>query len=270
MLKQYADHWALVTGASSGIGTEFARALAARGMHLILTARRREELEALAEELHTRHGTRSLIIPGDLNLPEFPEQLIAETRRQKITIELLVNNAGFGMADTIENTDRLRVLDMLRVNMVALTNLTYLVIPEMLERRSGAVLNVSSISAFQPVAYMPAYSASKAYILHFSEALWAEARSRKVTVMALCPGVTSTNFFEIAGVGGWLKKHRSHTPEYVVRMALKALDKRRQYFVPGIRNYLLTLASRIASRRTVVQSSMKYFRPRKQKNSNKK
>ncbi|QDU82157.1 Sulfoacetaldehyde reductase [Polystyrenella longa] len=267
MLKQYADHWALVTGASSGIGMEFARALAARGMHLVLTARRRDELEALAEELHTRHGTRSLIIPGDLADPDFPQQLISETKRQKIAIELLVNNAGFGMADTIENTDRERVLEMLQVNMSALTNLTYLALPDLLERGHGAVLNVSSISAFQPVAYMPAYSASKAYILHFSEALWAEARSRGVTVMALCPGVTTTNFFEIAGVGGWLKKHRAHAPDYVVRIALKSLDKRRQYVVPGIRNYLLSLASRIASRRTVVQGSMKYFRPRKKKKS---
>ncbi|MCA9042045.1 MAG: SDR family oxidoreductase [Planctomycetaceae bacterium] len=270
MLKQYADHWALVTGASSGIGMEFARALAARGMHLILTSRRRHELEALAEELHTRHGTRSLIIPGDLNDPEFPEQLISETKRQQISIELLINNAGFGMADTIENTDRQRVLEMLQVNLSALTNLTYLILPEMLERGHGAVINVSSISAFQPVAYMPAYSASKAYILHFSEALWAEARSRGVTIMALCPGVTSTNFFEIAGVGGWLKKHRSHTAEFVVRAALKALDKKRQYYVPGIRNYLLSLASRIASRKTVVQSSMKYFRPQKKKKSDEK
>lgn len=270
MLEQYADRWAFITGASSGIGAEFARGLAARGMHLILTARRKDLLEELAEELHRRHGTKVLILPGNLAAPEFPEQIYSEIKNQNISIELLVNNAGFGIAEAIESTDRNRVLEMLQVNISALTNLTYLFLPDMLKQKHGAIINVSSISGFQPVAYMPAYSASKAYILHFSEALWAEARSRKVSIMALCPGVTTTDFFENAGVGGWLKKQRSHTPEYVVRLALKGLDQKRQYYVPGVRNYFFSLASRFVSRRAVVQRSMRYFRPRKKKKSGKK
>jgi short-subunit dehydrogenase len=120
---------------------------------------------------------------------------------------------------------------------------------------------VALVVAFQPVAYMGAYAAGKAYVLHFSEALWAETRDRGVTVTACCPGTTRTEFFEAAGVGGWLKKHRSQSAEQVVKGALHGLEKRRQFSVPGWRNYLLSLLVRIAPRRTVVIESMKYFRP---------
>lgn len=261
MIDRYADRWALITGASSGIGAEFARKLAARGMHLFLTARRRELMEELAAELHTRHGTKCEIVAGDLSLPENVDALIGEVAAKGIEVELLVNNAGFGMVTEIDNTDRKRVQDLLRLNIEALTQLTFANIRGMLDRGHGAVINVSSMTGFQPVAYMPAYSASKAYVLHFSEALWAEVRDRGVTVTALCPGTTETGFFDIAGVPGWLKKQRSQTPEQVVRTALRAMEKRKQYVVPGWRNYLLTLAVRIGTRRIVVNESMKYFRP---------
>lgn len=265
MLQQYADRWAFVTGASSGIGAEFARELAARGMHLVLTARREEMLQELAEDLHTRHGTHSLIMPGDLSEPEFAPKLIEELDRQEVAIELLINNAGFGIACEIENTSREEVQKMLRVNVESLTDLTYLLLPRMLERGHGAVINVSSISGFQPVAFMPAYAATKAYILNFSEALWAECHTQGVSVMALCPGITNTNFFNIAGVPSWLKKRASQTPEQVVRSALRGLEKKRQYWVTGWRNYILTNMSRFVSRRVAVTQSMKYYRPRGKK-----
>ncbi|MEX1096515.1 MAG: SDR family oxidoreductase [Planctomycetales bacterium] len=261
MLDRYADRWALVTGASSGIGAEFARRLAARGMHLVLSARRGDLLEDLARELDVRHGTRCEIVPGDLTDPAEPRRLMDEIGRRGIELELLVNSAGFAVVAEVERTDPARVLEMIRLNISALTELTYLVLPGMLERRHGAIVNLSSIAGFQPVAYMGAYAATKAYALHFSEALFAEVRDRGVTVMALCPGVTRTGFFDVAGVPNWLRKQSSHDPEAVVRTALKALDKGRQYVVVGWKNYLRSLVIRIASRKRVVNESMKFFRP---------
>ncbi len=234
MIEAYAERWALITGASSGIGAEFARKLAARGMHLVLTARSRDALESLARDLDTRHGTRTEIICADLTLPDDVERVKSEVKARQIEVELLVNNAGFGIAGDIESTDADRILQMVRLNIETLTDLTYHFLPAMLERRHGAIVNVASIAGFQPVAYMGAYSASKSYVLHFSEALWAEARDRGVTVMALCPGATETSFFDVAGVPNWLKKHSSQTAGQVVKSALKGLEKRRSYWVTGL------------------------------------
>jgi len=262
MLESYSDRWALITGASSGIGEAFAQRLAALGMHLVLTARRGDLLEKLAEELHVRHGTRCEILPGDLSEPDRPRSIVDELAVRDIEIDLLVNNAGFGIVGEIEDADVDRIMQMTQLNIGALTELTYRILPGMLTRRRGGVINVSSVAGFQPVAYMAAYAASKAYVLHFSEALWAEARSRHVTVTAVCPGVTRTSFFDVAGVPGWLKKQRSQSPERVVRKALKAFERKKQYVIGGWRNYLRSLAVRFGTRRTVVTSSMKYFRPK--------
>ncbi len=262
MLDAFVDRWALITGASSGIGAEFARKLAERGMHLVLTARRQKLMQQLADELDTRHGTKCEIFAADLSEPSQVKRLVDEIQAREITIELLVNNAGFAVVADLGNTDADRVQEMLRLNVGALTDLTYCLLPGMLERQHGAVINVSSVSGFQPVAYMGAYAATKAYILHFSEAIWAEVRDRGVTVMALCPGVTRTAFFDVAGVPGWLRKQHAHEPELVVRRAIKALEKRRQYVIPGWKNYLRSLAVRLGTRRTVVTESMKYFRPK--------
>jgi short-subunit dehydrogenase len=183
-----------------------------------------------------------------------------EVAKRGLTIELLVNNAGFGQISEIEQTDVTRVLDMLRVNISALTELTYRVLPQMLARGHGGIINVASVAAFQPVGYMGAYAASKAYVLHFSEALWAEARERGVTITTLCPGTTRTEFFDVSGAPGWLERHSAQDVRPVVRSALKALEKRRQYVVSGWKNYVLALLVRLASRATVVKESMKYFR----------
>ncbi len=262
MLQAYADHWALITGASSGIGAEFARQLAARGMHLILTSRRETLLTDLAQELHLAHGTKTEIIASDLTTSGESARLLAEIEHRGRPIELLVNNAGVGYVAEITNTDVSRVRDMLQLNIVALSELTYRVLPAMLERKHGGIINVASVAAFQPVAYMGAYAASKAYVLHFSEALWAEARESGVTVLALCPGTTRTEFFDVAGAKGWLANRRAQDVKPVVKTALKALEQRRQYVVSGWANQVLSVAVRLASRRTAVRESMKYFRPR--------
>jgi short-subunit dehydrogenase len=260
LLKAYADHWALVTGASSGIGAEFARQLAARGMHLVLTARREPLLKQLAEDLHRAHGTKTEIILADLSKPEEPARLLGEVGRRGVTLELLVNNAGFGVVAEIEKTDMGRVLEMIRVNISALTELTYRALPGMLERGHGGIINVASVAAFQPVGYMGAYAASKAYVLHFSESLWAETRERGVTVTALCPGTTRTEFFDVSGAVGWLEKHSAQDVKPVVRAGLKALEKRRQYVISSWKSYILSLLVRLATRATAVKESMKFFR----------
>ncbi|MFK7776515.1 MAG: SDR family oxidoreductase [Gimesia sp.] len=265
MIDEYSDRWALITGASSGIGLEFAHRLAARGMHLVLTARRQEQLEKLSSELLTRHGTKTEVIVLDLSKQEAPQQLYDEVKRRGVQVELLINNAGFSVVAEIAATDRERVMEMTRLNIGALTDLTYFYLPEMMERGHGAIINIASVAAFQPVAYMSSYAASKSYVLHFSEGLWAEARDKGVTVTALCPGTTQTEFFDVAGVEGWLKKHRFQTVDQVVRTGIKAMEKKRQYSVSGWGNYFLALLVRIATRRTVVVESMKYFRPKPEK-----
>lgn len=261
MLNAYADQWALVTGASSGIGAEFARQLAARGMHLILVSRREPLLRELAEELHRLHGTKCEIIVADLARPEEPARVLADVEQRGLTIELLINNAGFGYVSTIENADVGRVLEMLRLNICALSELTLRVLPGMMRRGHGGVINVSSLAGFQPVGYMGAYAASKSYVMHFSEALWAEARDKGVTVTTLCPGTTRTEFFNISQAPeGWLDRHASQEVKPVVKAALKALEKRRQIVVSGWKNYALSLLVRLATRSKVVKESMKYFR----------
>lgn len=267
MWKLLANQWALVTGASSGLGEEFARQLASRGMHLVLVARRQDLLEKLAAELHLQHGTRCRVIQADLSNPAEPKRVLDEIAAQEITIELLVNNAGFGIVGEVDNVDLDRTLEMIRLNISALTELTYRLLPGMLQRSRGAILNVSSLSAFQPVAYMGVYAASKAFVLHFSESLHCELKDRGITVSAVCAGVTRTSFFDIAGASGWLQKHASHPVDFVVKRALKALSRKQQYTVPGWRNYLLTLLVRIASRRRVVKESTRFFRPRRKDNA---
>lgn len=260
--KQLADQWALVTGASSGLGAEFARQLAGRGMHLVLTARRKDLLDELAAELHAKHATRCEVLACDLSIPGEPLRLIQEISRRGVRIDLLLNNAGFGVVGEIEDAQVDRLLELVRLNIAAAVELTYRYLPGMLERKHGAIINMSSLSAFQPVAYMSVYASSKAFLLHFSEALAVETRDRNVAVLAVCPGVTRTPFFDIAGAPGWLQKHASHSPERVVRTALDALG-RKQVIVIGWKNYFLTLLVRIASRARVVKESMRFFRPRR-------
>jgi short-subunit dehydrogenase len=262
MLKAYAGHWGLVTGASSGIGAEFARQLAARGMHCVLVARRADRLRAVAEEIEAAHGTRCEIIVADLSQPRAGRQLLADVADRGIVLDLLVNNAGFGLLSTVEKIDVGRALELIQVNIAALTELTLLAAKDMVRQGHGGIINVGSVVAFQPVAYMGVYAASKAYVLHFSEAMWAELRSHGVTVTTLCPGTTRTEFFDQAGVPGWAERKRGQDVRSVVRAGLEAFDSGRHYVVSGWTNYLVSLASRLAARATVVRWSMSHFRPR--------
>lgn len=261
-MKKWADRWAVVTGASSGIGAEFARQLAARGMHLVLTARREDRMQKLAEELDQLHGAKSIIIPDDLSDTNAPQRLFNAVQEHNIDVALLINNAGFGQVNAIDDVDVSKDLSCIDVNVRALTELTFLFLAPMRERGDGAILNVASVAAFQPVAYMPVYSASKAYVLHFTESLWAELRGTGVDVVALCPGTTETEFFDEAGVPGWLKKQSSQSATKVVKVGLRALEKRRPFVVSGWKNWFTTNLSRFFPRKLVVLETRKYFRPK--------
>ena len=262
MLKAYADRWGVVTGASSGIGAEFARQLAARGMNCVLVARREDRLRELAEEIAATHGTRCEIVCADLARPHAGRELLAEVARRGIELELLVNNAGFGLVSSVQGTDVEQALELIQVNVSGLTELTLLAAKEMARRGHGGIINIGSIVSFLPVGYMGVYAASKAYVLHFSEALWAELRGSGVTVTTLCPGTTRTEFFDRSGVPGWAEQNRGEDVKTVVRTGLRAFDAGRHYVISGWRNYLLSLAVRLASRATVAIWSTALFRSR--------
>ena len=259
----WADRYAVVTGASSGIGAEFARQLAARGLHLVLAARRENLLQELAAELHEAHGTKTVCLPGDLTDPEEPARLFAEIESRELDVALLVNNAGFGQVATVSKTDLARTMGIVQVNMAALTELMYRFLPPMLDRGEGSIINIASVAAFQPIPYMPVYAASKAYVLHLTEGIWAETRDSGVHVMAVCPGTTRTEFFDHAGSPGWAEKHLSSTVEQVVKAGIRGCEKRRPIVVPGVANKFLTKLPRIGARKDVALIARRFFRPRK-------
>lgn len=230
---------ALVTGASSGLGTEFAAQLAARGHDLVLVARSRDRLEEVAEELRTTYGVKTHVVVQDLAQPHAGRAVARELADRAIPVDLLVNNAGFGTAGRFEEIAGERDHDMLMVNVVALVDLTHALLPGMLERGTGAVLNVGSTAGYQPSPYLSTYSASKTFVFNFSLALRQEYRGRGIRVTALCPGPVETRFFEVIGTRNAAVTGSFTTPEPVVRSALRALDRDRAYVTPGLGNALM-------------------------------
>jgi short-subunit dehydrogenase len=216
---------ALVTGASSGIGEHLARQLAARGLNLILLARSADRLDALAAELRTAHpGITAHTIAADLSLAEAPQSVLRELEQRGLSVDLLINNAGFGTHDPLEHEDPHVLAREIQVNCSTLVGLTARLLPGMLGRRLGGVLNVASTAAFQPTPTMAVYGATKAFVLSFTEALWVETRGTGVRVLALCPGPTSTRFFETAGAGKQFLTRGRQSPEQVASVALRAFD----------------------------------------------
>jgi short-subunit dehydrogenase len=185
---------ALVTGASGGIGLDLARLLAAGGHDLVLVARSEKKLQEIAQELSGRFKVRCQAMPADLSKPDGVEAVMAGVAAQGLQIDVLVNNAGFGLSGEFAKTDLARELEMIRLNVATLTALTKRVLPGMLERRRGRILNVASTAAFQPAPLLSVYAATKAYVLSFSEAIATELGGTGVTVTALCPGPTVTGF----------------------------------------------------------------------------
>ena len=251
---------ALVTGASSGIGEVFARQLAERGANLVLAARSQDKLDALAQELQERFGTSVEVRACDLSEPGAGAALAARLAERDVRIDVLINAAGFGLFGQLHEADPARTSQQVRLNVDALTELTCALLPQMRARNRGAIVNVASTAAFQPVPYMAVYGATKAYVLSFTEALWAETRGTGVLVTALCPGATDTPFFDTASEHASIGHRMS--PEHVVAAALSALERHRCSVTPGLRNRLLAGAPRLTPRQTVVRISARTMRPK--------
>lgn len=251
----------LITGASSGIGEEFARRLAARGENLVLVARSEGKLAAICSELSRAHNISAEYVAIDLVEPEAATRLFGETTRRGWQIETLINNAGIGVMGDFATLELRSQVRMIELNITALVTLTYHYVAQMRERRGGAIINVASTAAFQPVPYMATYAATKAFVLSFSEALWEENRQYNVKVVALCPGVTETNFFEAAGV-----EHPplrlAQTSAQVVETALRGLKAGRSHVISGWPNYLMTQSERLVPRSLIARLIGKAMRPR--------
>jgi short-subunit dehydrogenase len=227
---------ALVTGASSGIGAELARGLAARGHALVLVARRRDRLEALAAELRATHGVAALSVPCDLTDPDARGALPAAVAEHGVRVDVLVNNAGLGLAGPFCAHSRAEILQVVRTDFEAVVDLTHLFVPAMVERRRGAVLVVSSLTAFLPISHMAVYAATKAGTLSFAEALSAEVGPHGVTVTALAPGLVETEFSAVAdveGVAARVPGALTMRPDAVAAAALTGLERGRRVVVPG-------------------------------------
>jgi short-subunit dehydrogenase len=247
---------ALITGASAGLGVEFARQLAAQGRPLVLAARRGDRLESLAKELGD-----SRAVEIDLAKPGAAERLMADIDRSGETVELLVNNAGFGLIGPFARLDSNRLREMIDLNCGALTELCRAVAPQMIERRSGSILNVASTAAFQPGPRMVVYFATKAYVLSFTEALHEELRRHGIQVSCLCPGPTRTEFGDVAGFGGsgLFDRVAMEAPE-VVKAGLAGLARNRAVVVPGLVNKTVAASTRFAPRPWVrrIAGAIKY------------
>jgi uncharacterized protein len=190
---------ALITGASAGLGTQLARLFAADGHDLVLIARRHDKLEELAAQLRAAHGVHASVIAADLTDPTVPARVHEEVTRAGIEVEFLVNNAGFGTSGAFAELALARELDLIELNVKSVTHLTGLFLPAMLARNSGRILNVGSGAGFTPGPFMATYYASKAFVVHFTEALAYELRGSQVTATVLCPGPTATEFSDVAG-----------------------------------------------------------------------
>jgi uncharacterized protein len=240
----------LITGASAGIGAELAREFARHGHRLTLVARRRDKLTELAAELDREHGADVRLIVQDLAKPTGPAAVVKATQADAEDIGILVNNAGVIDVGAFASSSTDKIVGMLNLNVRALTELTSLLLPRMVERRFGRVLNVASLAAFQPVPSMAAYAASKAYVLALSEALYEELRGSGVKVTALCPGITETDMGEEikAGSGARLPKQLVSDPVDVAREAYQAVIKGQAVLVPGLPNQITAAWAQVTPR----------------------
>jgi short-subunit dehydrogenase len=241
------DGTAVVTGASSGIGAAIAGALGARGYAVTLVARREERLLGLASELAAAHGIRAGVIAADLAGREGRERLARELERLEMQVDLLVNNAGFGYHADFVHAGRERQLDMVALNCEAVIDLCGRYLPPMVAREAGAVINIASTAAFQPLPGSATYAASKAFVLSFSEAVHEELKGTGVTVTAVCPGPVRTEFAEVAGIGG----AEDRTPgmlwmsaEDLAEEAVEAAEKGKRAVVPGPLNHAGSILGR--------------------------
>jgi short-subunit dehydrogenase len=251
----------LITGASSGIGAAFARKLAALGRNVFLVARSEDKLITICNELGRMSGVRAQYFPIDLTEPDAPARLFEETKKRGLEIDMLINNAGFGSMGYFEKLDLARELEIVDLNVKALVDLTYRFLIPMRARKQGTIINVASTAGFQPVPFMATYAASKSFVLTFSDALSEANRPFGVHVMALCPGVTETNFFDAAQMDR-PPMRGAQTPEEVVETALRGLKRKKSTIISGWTNRLVVFAERFFPRSAVLRITGKVLRQR--------
>jgi hypothetical protein len=259
---EYRGRIALVTGASSGIGTAFVHALAAKGMNVILVARSVDRMRGLAQDVAAKHRVQAEVIAADLASDQAAEAVRREVEGRGLTVDLLVNNAGFATHGFFEEIPARRDHEEIMVNIAAVVGLTHAFLPPMLSRGGGGVINIASTAAFQPIPFMAVYAASKAFLVSFSLALAEECRDRHVRVLALCPGPTDTQFFDIAqakeaAVG------RLRSAEQVVVTGLNALEKGRDFAVDGLGNAISGFMARMLPASFTAKMAARVVRPRK-------
>ena len=244
---------ALITGASTGIGYDLAHCFAREGFDLVVVARNQEKLARLAGELNQKYGISVTVLAKDLSFPVAPAEIFIDLREKEISVDVLVNNAGFGSHGAFAETDLATEMEMMQVNMVSLVELTKLFMREMLKRGEGKILNVASTAAFAPGGpLMSIYYATKAFVLSFSEALSEELRGTGVTVTCLCPGATKTEFQERAGIQRiWLLRGGMLDSKAVAEAGVRGLMKGKRLVVPSLRSKLQVLLIKFSPRRLV-------------------
>jgi uncharacterized protein len=258
---------AVVTGASMGIGAAFARALAKRKYDLVLVARSQDKLGALSHELMTNYGVQVKVWVADLTAATAATDVFNAVKSWDWQVDLLVNNAGFGDYAPFVTCDRAKQISMIQLNVLALTELTHLFLPSMIDRKSGSIINVASIAGLQSLPYLSVYAATKAFVVSFSESLWAEVKASGVKVQALCPGSTESNFAVVAGMdtmmeGSTKEPPKMATAESVVKESLDALEHNEPIVVTGIGNRVVSAIGRFVPRKTLVGWVEQVFRPK--------
>ncbi|BBJ29026.1 SDR family NAD(P)-dependent oxidoreductase [Athalassotoga saccharophila] len=241
----------LITGSSSGIGLEFAKLFAKDGHDLVLVARQEDKLKAIAKDLEGQFGVSVMTIAKDLSIPSASDEIFDELKKSSVEVEILVNNAGFGSYGAFVKTDLKTSLEMIEVNVSALTHLTRLFLPSMIERGHGKILNVASLAAFPPGPYMNVYYSTKAYVLSFSVALNEELKGLGVQVTVLCPGPTDTNFQKRIGLtSAETFSIKSMSAEKVAKIGYKGLKDGKLIVIPGFINKLTAFALRFVPKKT--------------------
>lgn len=259
--EAFQGRWALVTGASAGIGLALAEQLAAAGTNLVLTARRKERLEATASRFEGQYGIQTCVVAADLAHPSAPDALFAATEGVGLVVDVLVNNAGFGYYGQFAEGDAAWQRRMVEVNCAAVVHLTRLFLPKMIERRRGYVMIVASTAAYQPVPYMSTYAATKVFDRFLAEALAHEVAEHGIKVSALCPGPTESEFHEIAGTRNQFGRGRQSAEE-VARIGLEGLARGEHWVIPYRAGKAMVLMERLLPRRFVSGMAAKVFRPK--------
>ena len=261
MSANWFGKWALITGASAGIGVALAEELAAGGTKLVLTARRKDRLDELARRLTATYKVSTEVFPADLADSNAPEKIFAFTKEKGLEIDLLINNAGFGQYGEFPSVEKQRLLDMVQVNCHAVVHLTRLYLPEMIARRRGDILILASPASFQAVPYISTYAATKAFDLLFAEGLAEEMKPYGIRVCALCPGSTESEFHAVSGQEKF--KRNAETAEKVAHTGLRALTAGKSYVISGLGNYLGAHGERLVPRRFVTKIAGNMFKPEK-------